>query len=94
MKWRRKAAEQGYAGRQFNLGVIYDSGQGANLTMVHVFTKYADSGKDTRFLEPLIDCFGYSRVRDVTASAIRDATEVLYEGCKLSTWNRQVIVLD
>ncbi len=46
-KWYRKAAEQGDAGAQFNLGVMYGGGQGVPqdyAEAVKWFRKAADQG--------------------------------------------------
>ena len=45
MKWNRKAAEQGDAGAQYNLGVMYDNGQGVpqNYAQTHMWFNFAAS---------------------------------------------------
>ncbi len=37
VKWFRKAAEQGYGGAQFNLGVMYDNGYGVPQDYVQAY---------------------------------------------------------
>ena len=47
MKWYTKAAEQGYASAQYNLGVMYANGEGVlenDKTAVKWYTKAAEQG--------------------------------------------------
>ena len=47
MKWYTKAAEQGHASAQYNLGVMYDTGKGAlqdYKEAVKWYTKAAEQG--------------------------------------------------
>ena len=41
VKWYRKAAEQGYAGEQNNLGFMYDKGKGVPQDAVEAYTWFA-----------------------------------------------------
>ncbi len=47
VKWYRKAAEQGFSSAQFNLGLMYDNGQGVprnNKEAVKWYRKAAEQG--------------------------------------------------
>ena len=50
VKWYRRAAEQGHASAQFNLGVMYDGGQGVlqdYAAAVKWYRRAAEQAKDT-----------------------------------------------
>ena len=65
MKWFRKAADRGLVDAQFNLGVIYDAGEG-------VTQDYAEAAKwYRRFAEPF---HGLTIVlRDALAAVVQEA---------------------
>ncbi|VVM20369.1 hypothetical protein BSPWISOXPB_9059 [uncultured Gammaproteobacteria bacterium] len=53
--WYKKAAEQGYAGAQYNLGVMYANGEGAlqDLSKAKYWIKKAYEGGNARAKEAL-----------------------------------------
>src|SRR6266478_1681774 len=70
-KWVRKAAEQGYARAQIDLGYLYEQGKGVPLDYVSAYTWYklAVAGGDDRGRERI-----KSLSRVMTQEQIRDAS--------------------
>jgi integrase len=52
---------------------------------------YLDQGKSSRFLGPLLDYFGSTRLKDIDQAAIDRAARALYPKVAHSTVNRQLI---
>jgi len=66
-------------------------GEEVVITFAQAVTEYAQSGKDTRFLMPLLDYFGVTQIIKITPRDVRAAALNLYPGRANSTINRQVI---
>ena len=76
-KWTRRAAEQGYARAQTDLGYLYENGKGVSLDYVSAYRWYrlAAQGGDKRSRERL-----KSLARVMTAQQIREAKAANLEG--------------
>lgn len=62
------------------------------LTMAQAILAYLDAGKSDRFLKPIADHWKETRVKTITAEAIRQSARKLYPSAGENTWTRQVIV--
>jgi len=79
VKWYRKAAEQGDATAQYNLGVMYDNGRGVpkDYVMAHMYwniaavSGYKDAIKNRGLIE-----------KDMTSSQLAEAQKLAREWMK------------
>jgi integrase len=67
------------------------NGPEAVATFAEAMNVYLDIGKSQRFLPPLFDYFGGTRLKDIDQAAIDRAARALYPTAKNSTINRQLI---
>ena len=61
------------------------------LTFPQAVALYLKGGKSEKYLGPIEDYWKNTRVKNMTAGAIRQSAIDLYPGCSGATWNRQVI---
>lgn len=61
------------------------------LTFPRAVALYLKAGKSDDYLDKLEDYWKNTRIRKMTAGAIRQSAIDLYPGCSGATWNRQVI---
>jgi integrase len=66
-------------------------GEEAVLTFEEAVSLYLDAGKDSRFILPLLDHFGKSKLSGITGPVIRKAAKELYPDAVAATLNRQVV---
>jgi hypothetical protein len=52
---------------------------------------YLDAGKGDRFMKPLLDHFGNTRISDLTGVGVRAAAKTLYPSAVYTSWNRHVV---
>ena len=60
--------------------------------MAQAMIAYLDAGKPTRFLAKIAEHWKDTKIKSVTAEAIRLSAAKIYPGKNPATWNRQVIV--
>lgn len=63
----------------------------ANLTFPQAVTVYLKAGKPDQYIDKLEDFWKNTRIKKMTAGAIRQSAIDIYPGCSGATWNRQVI---
>ncbi|MFT7593111.1 MAG: integrase [Paracoccaceae bacterium] len=66
-------------------------GPGAHVTFAQAATAYIEAEKPTRFVLPILDFWKDTKIRDISAGAIKQAAIKLYPKAKPVTRNRQVI---
>ena len=62
------------------------------LTMAQAMLAYLDAGKSNRFLKKVSDHWKETKVKTITAEAVRQSAKKIYPDASPATWNRQVIV--
>lgn len=66
-------------------------GAGAVLTFGEAMALYIEHAKSDRFLLPLLDRWGNTKIADLSSDVIRNGAKALYPKAAAATWNRQVI---
>jgi integrase len=86
----KAVAETIRARREWELVQSSVFGRKATATFLEAAVSYMEAGGETRFLRPLIDHFGTTRLDQIDQSVVDRAAKVLYPGRASSTLNRQV----
>lgn len=84
------AAEAFRAKREWEIISGQITGRRATATFLEAAVSYMETGRESRFIDPLLGHFGTRSLDTIDLAAIEDAARKLYPGRSAATHNRQV----